>query len=908
MSVELVVYPQWYDGVPGAVSTTPVTTGQHLGSPADFSLIVSGTILPISVTTATMTQYAIVNYLPTMLPNAWYGFHTDAGLMQGAVGSLAMNDAVVFQRISSLVVGGLYDVKITWNPAPTPQVGRVKIYDGTILQSTVTAIPDVNNEATVQFTATSTMAIFAFEYIGTLISISSMSVRGATVQPPSAIQVLENGQVICDLYEDEDIPLTLSVDNFKNAAEQVHSYSKAFNLPGTKRNNQIFDNMFEVTRFVDGRSAQFNPLVRTQAVLKQDGILLFEGFLRMLDITDKEGEVSYNVNLYSEVIAIADTLKDRTFADLDFSELEHDYDINNITLSWTGVLPLLNPLPIGTFAGTVGASTTGVLKYPFVDWEHSYTVSSISGFPRLPNLESSFRPWIKLKYIIDMIFNSTEFNYSSRFFNDGDFEKLYMDFNWGSGNAPVIDNSSTSLTVTWAQALTTSFTDIAYDVIPGVSLPTSFGLANTGIFTAQHDGQMYNASSYIYFESVFSSSTLDIQLLVNGVVSNQWTQSMAGSTIIIWNALANTPIGPLQAGDTWSIQAKYTGGLGISVGAVNPTAVLTLTTSTYQTTSETLLETLRGELGQWDFLKGIMTMFNLVTMPDPDDPNTLIIEPYSDVFITDGIGFTAYGTDLASRGIQHDWTEKIDVSEMKLAPLADLKKKTIFKFEEDDDDFCFSEYKRQVQPLNTFEGSGHLYGSKIWDASGLTLLEGEEEISAEPFAATIPAPLMPQYADFIVPKIYASEDGTECQGFDNAPRIMYDNGVHALTSCTYRIPAQNGGPIVPIQGSYLRFSHLTDVPTILGDTFDYNFGACQLLSGVGVPVAANLFNIYWLPYFAELYNPNTRTMTIKVNLNAGDISTFKFNDQVMIKNRVYRVNEITYNPNDLSTVEFILIG
>ena len=27
-------------------------------------------------------------------------------------------------------------------------------------------------------------------------------------------------------------------------------------------------------------------------------------------------------------------------------------------------------------------------------------------------------------------------------------------------------------------------------------------------------------------------------------------------------------------------------------------------------------------------------MFNLVTMPDPDNPNNLLIEPYSDVFIT----------------------------------------------------------------------------------------------------------------------------------------------------------------------------------------------------------------------------------------------------------------------------------
>ena len=48
-------------------------------------------------------------------------------------------------------------------------------------------------------------------------------------------------------------------------------------------------------------------------------------------------------------------------------------------------------------------------------------------------------------------------------------------------------------------------------------------------------------------------------------------------------------------------------------------------------------------------------------------------------------------------------------------------------------------------------------------------------------------------------------------------------------------------------------------------------------------------------------------MTIKVNLSPADINTFKFNDTVMIKNRVFRVNKIDYKPNDLATVEFILI-
>jgi hypothetical protein len=89
---------------------------------------------------------------------------------------------------------------------------------------------------------------------------------------------------------------------------------------------------------------------------------------------------------------------------------------------------------------------------------------------------------------------------------------------------------------------------------------------------------------------------------------------------------------------------------------------------------------------------------------------------------------------------------------------------------------------------------GHLYGSQVFDASTTTgnlqsVLEGEEEIEATPFAATVPKPLMSQFPDFITPSIYSynAEDGTS-EGFENSPRIMYNNGVKILTSCTYYIP------------------------------------------------------------------------------------------------------------------------
>jgi hypothetical protein len=136
--------------------------------------------------------------------------------------------------------------------------------------------------------------------------------------------------------------------------------------------------------------------------------------------------------------------------------------------------------------------------------------------------------------------------------------------------------------------------------------------------------------------------------------------------------------------------------------------------------------------------------------------------------------------------------------------------------------------------------------------------------------------------------------------------------VKTLTSCTYYIPAQNGVSSENAN-AFLQFSHLTDIPTVVTnppvstDTVDFHFGICQLIQPIGDATPNNLFNTYWLPYFNELYNPDTRTMTLKVNLTPGDINTFNFYDTVFIKNRLFRVNKIDYKPNELATVEFILI-
>jgi hypothetical protein len=257
---------------------------------------------------------------------------------------------------------------------------------------------------------------------------------------------------------------------------------------------------------------------------------------------------------------------------------------------------------------------------------------------------------------------------------------------------------------------------------------------------------------------------------------------------------------------------------------------------------------MRGELGQWEFLKGIMTMFNLIASPDKSNPNNIIIEPYKDMFLPSITGTNNFFDDNST---QLDWTDKIDTTEIKLEVLADLNKRTIFKFVEDDDDYAFNLYKTVVQ--------GHLYGSQEFDASyfsGLpSVLEGEEEIIAEPFAATIPAPLMPQYTELIVPSVYSyNPDDLTSEGFENAPRIMYNNGIKDLINMTYYIPAQNGG-FSENADAFLQFSHLTDIPTVVtnppdpDDTVDFHFGECQLIQPIGDATPNNLFNTYWAALF-----------------------------------------------------------
>ena len=254
MSVQLIVYPQSYDGQFNSITSV---ANEFVVDGINFATINASS--SYDSPSGNVIVNALTNQQPSII-NSWYRFRsTSAGtpdLPLETSGKLVLESAIgstfcgVYQRLSNLVVGTTYEMVIDLDQVSAGGFVVTAAYNGTTM---ISQPLNGANQSQITFTwtavtANDTIVISYFNFVNDTIRITNISVTEQGLTPTTIYTDLEDGQVICDLYEDEDIPLSLSVDDFKNVAEQVQSYSKDFNLPATKRNNQIFDNIYEITR------------------------------------------------------------------------------------------------------------------------------------------------------------------------------------------------------------------------------------------------------------------------------------------------------------------------------------------------------------------------------------------------------------------------------------------------------------------------------------------------------------------------------------------------------------------------------------------------------------------------------------------------------------------------------------
>jgi len=139
-----------------------------------------------------------------------------------------------------------------------------------------------------------------------------------------------------DMNQEVDIALQYSIADIKDISKRNAAYSKTIILPGTKKNNYWFGNLFDV----NADFTMFNPNKKTAAKLLVNTETVIDGFLQLRKITklnnsDQQGNmVNYEVVVFNNAVDLMSVIGEKTINLLDMSEFGHTFSAANIKESW----------------------------------------------------------------------------------------------------------------------------------------------------------------------------------------------------------------------------------------------------------------------------------------------------------------------------------------------------------------------------------------------------------------------------------------------------------------------------------------------------------------------------------------------------------------------------------------------
>ncbi len=684
-----------------------------------------------------------------------------------------------------------------------------------------------------------------------------------------------------DLFQNEDLRLDISAIESGEIGDVFGVSSQQYALPSTPTNDDYFGNLYDL-----GATPAIAFTKTSPCQVLYNGAEVFTGKLYLDNIvTDHQGDTIYNIHVVNEVVDFKFQIQDLTLSDLDWSEYNHSLTMANITSSWTDSL----------FSGDV--------KYPLINYGKAEGVTNptsiqaggdIGDFDNsdTPLQDLDFRPAVKAKAIVDKIFESVNYTYSSSFFDSAYFDNLYILATQGeSGNqfaSPV--TSSLLAQVNGSQIVdantdtTINFTTEIYDNGNNYSNPT---------YTAPTDGD-YTFYSQLTFDGITGvrpSVVEEVQLRFekNGVI-------LAGYAAI---NIANTTsptffIGPitinLLAGDTIELK-MFVQAPGAGVTAQYPITLgkLEVEGNPTQTGGDVDISQIWGDDTQViDLLDGLIQKFNLIFEPTTNERNEIIVETFN---------------DWRDEGAQVDWSDKVDYTQKWEIrhPLQEQPRELTFTDEEDTD------------ALNAYHKgrTDKIYGEYIYNSDS-DLAIGEKTIgtffSPTPLRGIDGAPTM------ILPILAQREEG-RLVPFKYNPRLLYDVG---MVSASMDLQGTSGGNkgyyyvkddngVSAPKNEYPLFHHINYSVDASGVLEDADFNQIDLHFGnatnpghnsyhqkqYNAYVKRSAFYEYWAEYVNGLYDIDSRKVTLNIKLDPSEIQDIRLNDKIFIDGHYYRIDKIT---------------
>ena len=295
-----------------------------------------------------------------------------------------------------------------------------------------------------------------------------------------------------ELLESLNPNITFNIADIAKPDQRKSDYSKTIKLPGSKKLNQVFENIFEVN--IDLNT--FNPNLKTDVLYLVDGEINLDGYLQLkqVDILDND-DVVYQCTIVGRVGNFIKELGANELTDLDMSSLNHLYDKTRQVATWN--YPL---------------STDYV--YPMINYDINY-----AGQPFTEGWDvEDFYPAITVKKYIDEIFSAAGYEYTSAFFDAAYFENLIIPFSSKNfaltetainarifeANTPEVQATGLDYLYALEQNDWTSFDDDVINNTTEVYDVSNVHSIVTGVYTPNEDGY-YNIEAMLQLQGVFTA-------------------------------------------------------------------------------------------------------------------------------------------------------------------------------------------------------------------------------------------------------------------------------------------------------------------------------------------------------------------------------------------------------------------
>jgi hypothetical protein len=226
-------------------------------------------------------------------------------------------------------------------------------------------------------------------------------------------RLIANGTQL-DIFADEDIKLSNNVTGLFDLGVLPSDFTRQITLPGTKVNNAFFEHVYDIS--IDNPFL-FATNVKVPAYFDFDSIYLSEGYLQLnkVNLLANKFIESYEVTIYGTLSSFGRDINRNYLTDLtSLAQYNHTASYDNISSSWSGNL------------------FNGDIVYPLADYGTGYQfaagdfqtfgINDVDGALTVQN----FKPAIRVKAVLDAIFEEAGYTYTSSFLNQPFVNDLYM--------------------------------------------------------------------------------------------------------------------------------------------------------------------------------------------------------------------------------------------------------------------------------------------------------------------------------------------------------------------------------------------------------------------------------------------------------------------------------------------------